>query len=108
MERVERVYLLHWLAKGLMRRMRLDKKKTRKEEQKKKNNKCSHKIAALVSFPCKMILMDDVAQLGSMCFEIYALRVPPVRWLRSMPTVPAWLSDVSQADEAELRHVGLS
>lgn len=36
MERVERVYLLHWLAKGLMRRMRLDKKKTRKEEQKKK------------------------------------------------------------------------
>lgn len=35
MERVERVYLLHWLAKGLMRRMRLDKKKTRKEEQKK-------------------------------------------------------------------------
>lgn len=102
MERVERFYLLHCPAKGLMRRMRLDKRRKQGKRSKSKKNKCAHKIAALVSFPYKMILMDDVAQLGSMCFEIYALRVPPVRWLRRVPTVPAWLSDVLQADEAEL------
>lgn len=55
-----------------------------------------------------MILMDDVAQLGSMCFEIYAQRVPrdgDGSKDDDEDDAGLWLSDVSQADEAELRRV---
>lgn len=63
---------------------RQEEKKTKKKKKKRKNwKKREQKISAPIkllpsrhSFPYKMILMDDVAQLGSMCFKIYAQRVP--------------------------------
>lgn len=63
MERVERVYLLHCPAKGLMRRMRLDKR--RKQEQKEKKISAPIKLLPSSRFHIKWFWWMMLRNLGA-------------------------------------------